>query len=526
MIFHPRHPVRDRWFLLSLFLVAVLALGLAQRGRADVEMAHDTAHYLTLARSIVRGNGLSNTTYWALNLPCDSLPHPDTYRAPLYPILIAAASRVEPDFFVAAKWVSVLAGALVVSLAYALARRRLGQSVSVSLVAATLTLAHHHLVEAGSTALTESTYSALALGALYAILGSPPRTFVAGVLVGLACLTRYQGLVLLLPCGIALALAREGRRRLAHRVAVFTGAALLVLLPWMIRNTSVAGSPLHTDLVHHVKAAYLPRTPFYRQFHTPHELGQPNEPLPLGDIVRLTGYRLWRLLDHLWFDTAGNPIWLAFAGVGAWVLVRTRPRSIAERTVWVFVLGHAGLAAATFAKARHLTAVEPILAVLAAMGLAAPWRRSAGLGWAATALCAVGFLLEIERDVRRARRSEPTDHAVAAAVAPVLAGRLGPHDAIMASSPYHFAYRLDRNAVSLPWSDDRALRELAARFRVRYVVITAVDRAERAAPGSFLSTGVLPPWLQEVAELRPSGAHLYEISPPNQEPRPPDPGSG
>ena len=111
------HSVRRMQAPLALFVIALAVLGIAQRGFNAVEMPHDAAHYLALARSLWRGEGMMSTAHWALNLPREALPFPDTYRAPLFPTLAAAAYWLTPTFFAAGKWVSVVAGACIPPLA-------------------------------------------------------------------------------------------------------------------------------------------------------------------------------------------------------------------------------------------------------------------------------------------------------------------------------------------------------------------------------------------------------------------------
>lgn len=505
--------LRDRWIIGCLYILAFGSLGLLQRGRVDVEMAHDSAHYLAIARSLSRGEGFSNTTHWALNLPRETLPHPDTYRPPLYPLLIALVARAPVDFFTAAKWVSVAMGASLAPLVFLLARRRLALGWGPSLVAAVVVLVHHHLVEVGTTALTEATYAALALGGLYFALAPAPRAAIVGVCTALACLVRYQGIVLVPAFLAAMAFARRCTLR---RTLLFAGTLLLVVTPWLVRNTLVAGSPFRTDLLEHVAAAYRPRATFYQQFHSIGD-GAANTEVASGtEVIRLLAHRAGRIADLFWFDTAGNPILLGFFLVGVVVLARRPGVRGALLGIAVFAALHIALATATFAKARHLTVVDAIAAIMSAAGVAALVRARLPLRIAALVAFTAALGVEAERSARKSRRLEPSDYEAAVALHRAVGSQLEPGDAIMASSPYHFAYRLDRNAVSLPWSSDPDLLALARRFHVRYVVITASDRAERAAPESFLATGRLPPWLHEVAEIEAPHVWIYEIAAPTE----------
>jgi hypothetical protein len=66
----------------------------------------------------------------------------------------------------------------------------------------------------------------------------------AGAVIGLAYLTRYSCGLWLFPAGFFL--AGEGRDHRLRRLAYLTAGALLVALPWLIRNWVVVGGPFFT----------------------------------------------------------------------------------------------------------------------------------------------------------------------------------------------------------------------------------------------------------------------------------------
>jgi 4-amino-4-deoxy-L-arabinose transferase-like glycosyltransferase len=509
------------WLFLLVYVVSFASLGLAQLGSPDVEITHDGAHYLQIARSLSRGEGFATYTHWALNLPKGPLPSPDTYRAPLYPAMIAVASFLTHDLPSAGKWVVVFSGAFIPPLVLLIAVARLRLPLRWGVLAAAVAITNHHIVIAGSRALTEAPFTAAVLASLYFLTAPNPAPFRAGLATGVAWLLRYQG-VIMIPCALAAyALGRPHPSAWLRRSAAFLAAMLLTISPWLVRNQHVTGSPVYTELKYHVVSTYDPDRSFYQYFHG---LTPPNEPLSymverLDRTVLLFGYRLWRIAEVFGRENAGNPLLFGFAIAGIVFLVRRdTPRSGDERrgipsttrrTLQVFGIYTAlnlVVVSLTFAKHRHLTSCDPLVAMLTAAGLlgALTWAaskpgRPRALRTALIALMALGISTEVARSYRKVSRTEPRGLEHALAAREVLDGRVAEGEAIMADSPYYFALVFDRPAVSLPWSDDEGLRTLALRYNVKYLCLVNDEERPRY-PGSFSESGVLPDWMFEIGE--------------------------
>jgi hypothetical protein len=516
------------WMLFVLYVAGVVALGISQRGTMDQEMGHDTAHYLSLARSVARGDAFSTQTHWALNMPGDGLPRPDTYRAPLFPILVAAASRIVPDYHLAGKWVTVLCGAGIPLLVFLFARRRLGLTVRWSLLAAAIALTHHHLVLAGSRALTEAPYTLITLALLYVITARRPFVLGAGVLVGLACLTRYQGLVLV-PVGIgALWIAADSWPRRFTSTVLFAVTLAVTVAPWAARTYEVTGSPFYSDLKYHLVASYDPEVTYYEYFHSTES---PREPVGymterLDHTMAVVADRLRQVTRFFWRENAGNPLFLACAVLGLLIAFTRRRGSedgvrlpLQHRTAVVivlFILANIAVVALTFAKSRHLTSLDPLIAVYAAFGASMiigqlARRDHRWMGTGLVVLLFLGMAVEQARAFRKLSRFEPTGYAQAERLAPYLRENLGVGESIMAASPYYFSYLLDRQAVSLPWCDDALLADLVDRFDVRFV-FDAPKNAEipSLCEESALRREPLPPWLRFVRDEAPGRLLLVD----------------
>jgi hypothetical protein len=68
------------------------------------------------------------------------------------------------------------------------------------------------------------------------------RWLALGLLVAAATLTRYAGVVLLPACIVALALSDSNLRRKLYSSLTFSGAVLVPVVAWLVRNLAVSGS--------------------------------------------------------------------------------------------------------------------------------------------------------------------------------------------------------------------------------------------------------------------------------------------
>ena len=227
--------------LLAAALLAALALRLlfALGYWSGRPLTHDELEYLHLGHSLATGQGLHYTSE-----ADQDLPHERYGRAPVYPAFIAALEwTFGRDAIVRnVRIVQALAGAVAVLLLAALARRTAGRVAAV--VAAWLAAVYPPLVWLSGFILSESLYVVLAFGTVLLLGtamddGAEPSSagrdrrvgFGAGLLAGVAVLTRPAMLFFLLIAGMALLV----KRRASLVVALALGS-LLVVLPWTLRN--------------------------------------------------------------------------------------------------------------------------------------------------------------------------------------------------------------------------------------------------------------------------------------------------
>jgi hypothetical protein len=222
---------RAAWLLLALaLLVRLVHVALTD----DYVPVLDAADYHRHGVSIAGGGGFPESIAAAGG-------GPSAFRPPLYPYLVGAVYEVVGPRIYAARAAGAVIGAASVGVLGILANQLLGRRVA--LVAMAVAAVYPPLVLFGNALLSEGSFILLVLAAIGAALrfragGGIGWAAASGALVGLAALDRSNGLVLLLP--LALTCWRSPRRgRALLAPAALVAAALLVLVPWTVRNVSV-----------------------------------------------------------------------------------------------------------------------------------------------------------------------------------------------------------------------------------------------------------------------------------------------
>ncbi len=147
------------------------------------------------------------------------------------------------EAFVSLKILSLLAGMLIILLAFLIASRL--TDATMGLAAAAWTAASFLLIDYAGNGALYTSQAAVYLLWLVIALGpsSLRRTLLLGILSGVAYLITFQS-VILLPAGIIL-LATQVRpwRRFALHVVILIGLAAIVASPWLLHSTVVLGDP-------------------------------------------------------------------------------------------------------------------------------------------------------------------------------------------------------------------------------------------------------------------------------------------
>ena len=224
----------------TLLLAAAAALGaglvLLRLASYGPSMLPDAASYITIARSLLAGDGLVGTggARWL-------------YWPPLYPAMLAGGGLFGFDPYAVAGPLNAIVFGLTVLVAGWWLRRHL-QSRFLWLWGCLSIALALPLAEIASHALSESAFIlfvTLSLTQIDAHLDGGGRASLirAAAFSALACLTRYMGIFVILAVVPMLCFAaRVAPREKMKRIAVYTLIAAAPLGLWMLRNFLLSGS--------------------------------------------------------------------------------------------------------------------------------------------------------------------------------------------------------------------------------------------------------------------------------------------
>lgn len=179
---------------------------------------------------------------FASDLPGGGSVHPNSFRDPGYPLLLAALMTLTSGFdawYASVLITQAVLGSLTVSLLILAARDLLPRALLA--VAAILMCVWPHSVSMPSFVLSETLTGFLCAAALFACQGmlrqpSVPRIILTGSLLGLAGLTN----AVLAPLGIVASLALYAAKQLSRRQAsTLLVCAFALPLAWGIRSMSI-----------------------------------------------------------------------------------------------------------------------------------------------------------------------------------------------------------------------------------------------------------------------------------------------
>lgn len=226
-------------YRLKLTALVVFLLGAAIRlaflAWRGPELSPDSKGYLMLGRNLLAHGAFSENQIAPFN--------PSIRFPPLYPVFIAALSwSGEPSPLVIAA-VQAIVGALIGAIVLLLAYHFL--PFNWAAVAALAYVFHPGAISGASTVLTETVFGALLICAVWVLACGLRNTKLwliglSGLIFGLSILCRP--VVLLLPLILfALMLMFLQFRRSCTNGVVLAAAAFLVVAPWSIRSSQIAG---------------------------------------------------------------------------------------------------------------------------------------------------------------------------------------------------------------------------------------------------------------------------------------------
>jgi hypothetical protein len=531
-----------------LMVVAALLVGFALRvaiSLTDDAPATDETAYLRSGVSLVEGDGFQREG------------RPELHFPPFVPFLLGLASRVTSDPHTGTVVLTCLSSTAVIVPLALLGRRIAGPvaGMAAAWVAAIGPGLSTTLVNRGAG--SEAEYTLLVVGALWLVISAADhhdrarwwRVFGAGVLVGLAYLTRPEGLLMAVPLGAAvlfLAVRRPGqdaRLRRADLRRVRSGAPLLAvfLLPIVVcivpyavylhGNTgkwqlSAKTQDASIEAWHAVARADREErdSVLYALDETGLEFAAGRSSLvtlaredPSGylDIVRTNVGRLATSITspvtYQWLSwlLLPLPLW-GLAAFGAW---RHRRSGTVRLLLAVGALPVA-TALAFFVQPRYLivaVALATPLVGAATAALPAAWRRPVVL--VVVALLALSSVQAFHS--KGAGWWHPSEHSDERPAGEWIAANTRPDDRVMTRSMV-VEYYADRPAMAIPYADVDEILTYARYHGARYLIVdwyTAVRLRPQLAP---LRTTDRVPGLRLAHEVRAESrtTRIFALDPP------------
>lgn len=245
------------WHLLALICLGALALRLFTLQFVQHPGIGDPNHYYNLALRLLDGHGFTIDYIWQYYNPPQSIVHPEDFWMPLTGIVTAVSMGLFGVSVQIAVLPFLILGSLLPIVGYAAARQFGCLPVTSLFAAASVAVLPEFMLNSMRTDTTMLNTPLICLSILWLTRGLQRGGWLpfigAGLAAGLAYLTRGDNLLLLPMLIVTLAVyALWGRdmtsgRRLASASFVLI-SALIVAMPWLLRNFQVFGSALTPNL--------------------------------------------------------------------------------------------------------------------------------------------------------------------------------------------------------------------------------------------------------------------------------------
>jgi Dolichyl-phosphate-mannose-protein mannosyltransferase len=485
---------REAWFSAVGVLLVALAVRAWAASLIVFPKPEDTAYYVSVARNLVEGRGLVSDAIWSFQTPPLVFPRPAfEVWLPLPTWLAAIPMALFGPTFRSAQLMSILAGALVAVLAWRLAadvatERQLPVGRARALAVGTGVTAAVYLPLILHSTLPDST----ALFGLFVLAGCllmtrlvpngawTPGLILLGVVIGLAALTRNDAIWLAVTwLAVAWRMLPGPRTERLRAIAVPAVVALLVFLPWMVRDWAAFGSPLPGQAA--ANALSLNGSDIFA-WSDPPTLGRYLS-AGLGRLVELRAIGFAHdLFDVLLF--LGVPI--AILGLVAlpWF---TRARSLRPLVVFstltfaaTTLLFPVSTTWGTFlhaAAAIHVlllvTALQALDALVSWVGRRRGWTRPvAWLGPAFAVAASILFTVVLLPTFGNGSQFSAARYAAMPGALASAGVTVRPENVVLADNPIWVADSLGARAVAVPDESPASVRSLASYFGARLLLLS------------------------------------------------------
>jgi hypothetical protein len=516
-----------RWATLG-GLGAVVVMAVAARVTAPGYM--DADYYFATARELTSGRPWTEPFLWNYLDDPSGLPHPaHLYWSPLASLLAAGFMAAFGNAFAVAQIPFILIAAGLPWLTAAIGLWSGSDEPRAWLAGCLAALPgffHPFLVSSDTFGL----YALLGAAALWGMAAAPRqppgRWLLVGLAIGLCGLTRADGLLLLVP-GLVAALGFS--RTPGRAAAILLSGCALVLLPWWLRNVSVAGTPLPPGAGRTVwSVTYDDLFAYPASLLTPQRWLASGWPAILQARMGALGQNLKTLIG------VNGLVFLApLMALGAW---RRRDQLLVRLTgIYLLVLVGVMTLVFPFAGGRgglfhSSTATMPILWMLAAEGLQVlvvwgerhrgwqPRQAFSVLGGGALVLAA-GVTLALTWSRLTDSEGRPTwgaSQRTYAEVGGVVAEHGAPTGPIAVNNPPGFWLAAGMPAVVIPDGTTQVLRAVVERYDVAWVVL---ERNHPSGLSDLYADPAALPWLHPVERLVDAAGnpvHVLRVTEPSE----------
>jgi len=452
----------NRGKLNFLILVVLILVGAAVwysfYSSTFVALAHnDAMDYASMARNVARGEGFISSYITPLGLAHKGLPHPDLWRAPAWPAVLAVFIGILGATDQAVAIASGFFYLAAVPLIFLLARYWFGNTVGAAAVLIYIFSAQN--LNFSTSGLTEPVALFMMVLVVYILtiprFRNPPGDIVLGLAAGVFYLARYNAL-LFVPA-IAFYWWRIRKPAGIRAVIRFGAAFFLTILPWAWRNYSLTGSPLFS-LQKYEPVMFTKTFPGYSLYMMLEKVDVPG-------FLRSHWPEIWAKIQENWHEFISHLFDPAFTGVsavlfGLFLLALLFPFNERQRGVRPFLLICFGIQLAALMVIHYIPRLffmfMPFYAIYGAA--AAAWllakiiRNRTLLAGAVLALT-VFFIFGNLPDWREPNVREPAIKTYGGSIKEVMF-RMRRGELVISNDGHLLAWYGDRYAAKLPYRTD------------------------------------------------------------------------
>lgn len=439
--------------------------------------SHDSAYLAIIARNLLAGKGFVNEAQWIVFLSPASLPMPYHNGNPLFPVLVAALSKVTgATVFHSGFVISAISSAVLLLALTSIAAvyvRSLTRAFLLACAAAFFPAILSDSLGFG----TDGLATAIFFSFVAALVRLPRRgmPIAAGVLFGLAWLTR-PNVVLALPA-VLLFVMLKWQRAGVLRLAGTGVIAAVVALPWLVHTYSVWHNPLRSDSTFYLlQDYYVEHDPQRWGTHYDRVLHGLNTPPGMAGVLREDPLGIPKHLVRaiprvvkqiVYFAALASPLVGLLLVIGAgFFLYRSvlplTPEGITLGALALTLVPILSLRDDTF-ELRYFSMLTVFFVMFSAAGYLMAWdaARTRGLG-ARVAVGLVGVFLwaavvpaAASRQMADAYHSNDSMVSYLQLARQVKRAYTGSSPVVVGKWPYFYSLETAASGMSIPWDPDR-----------------------------------------------------------------------